>query len=57
MAVRAPNGAKIHAVRAVGDASGETRCGLRGRSWTLVPDAAPDCLRCLQKIAGTGRGA
>lgn len=51
MAVRAPRGAKVHAVRARGDDVGETRCGLKNRGWVLVPDAVPDCLRCLQRIA------
>ena len=50
--VRTPRGRRVHAVRATGDlGDGEAQCGRRAPSgWVVVPDAALDCLRCLQRI-------
>jgi hypothetical protein len=52
MTVRSERGKVRHLVRAVGEASGATICGMRGRGWTLEPDAMPDCKRCTSLMGG-----
>lgn len=51
LVVRSLTGTALHEVRAIGDGgSGETRCGMRGRSWAIVADGVLTCRRCIAAI-------